>query len=273
MSMALSPGFLEQLCRLAATVPHDVSSQLAAAMRDVASVADREQVVTRMLVQLLPENRGLFTDVAYEWARCAERLSGAEVAAALEAAAFQERRLRKLSNVELVWTGPSALAAGLRSTEQVILDLIRRAQQSIYVITFAAYKVDSVAAALRDALARGVRVVFVLEDKDESAGKVSLNALLALTGAGLDSATVYVWPLEQRPRNERGGHGALHAKCVVVDSRRLFVSSANMTEFALTLNIELGVLLTGGDAPRQVERNLTELIRMGVLRAAGTRLE
>jgi len=39
-----------------------------------------------------------------------------------------------------------------------------------------------------------------------------------------------------------------------------------MTSFALALNIELGVLLNGGDAPRQMERNLTELIRTGVLR-------
>ena len=65
---------------------------------------------------------------------------------------------------------------------------------------------------------------------------------------------------------EERWHGTLHAKCVLVDSDRLFVSSANMTSFALALNIELGVLLNGGDAPRQMERNLTELIRTGVLR-------
>jgi len=53
---------------------------------------------------------------------------------------------------------------------------------------------------------------------------------------------------------------------MLVDGERLFVSSANLTEFALTLNIELGVLLSGGAAPRQMERNLTELIRTGVLR-------
>ncbi len=41
-----------------------------------------------------------------------------------------------------------------------------------------------------------------------------------------------------------------------------------MTEFALSLNIELGVLLNGGDTPQQVERNLAELIRTGVLRLA-----
>ena len=266
MSMILPPELLERLCRLAGTLPEGVSSQAAASIREAVTSADRERVIGRLLPQLLPDNRELFTEVASEWARCAERLSGAEVAAALEAAAFQERRLRDLSNVELVWTGPSTFSAGLRSTGQVMLDMIRAARQSIYLITFAAYKVDSLVTALRDALARGVRVTLVLEDKDESEGKVSLNALPALTGAGLDAAAVYVWPLEKRPRNEKGRHGALHAKCVLVDSQRLFVSSANMTEFALTLNIELGVLLNGGDAPRQVERNLTELIRTGVLR-------
>ncbi|MPY76873.1 MAG: hypothetical protein GEU87_21775 [Alphaproteobacteria bacterium] len=71
--------------------------------------------------------------------------------------------------------------------------------------------------------------------------------------------------MDRRARNDRGQHGTLHAKCVVVDAERLFVSSANMTEFALVLNIELGVLLKGGDAPSQVERHLTELIRTGVL--------
>ena len=49
-------------------------------------------------------------------------------------------------------------------------------------------------------------------------------------------------------------------------SKRDQLSSANMTSFALSLNIELGVLLNGGDAPRQMERNLSELIRTGVLR-------
>jgi len=211
-------------------------------------------------------NRALLAEVAAEWARCAENLSGSEVAVALEAAALQERQLREMSSVEVVWTGPTAASAGLRSTEQVILDLIRSARQSIWIVTFAAYKVGSLVTALRDAVARGVRVAFVLEDKDESGGKLSLSALPAFTGDGLDAAMVYGWPLEHRPRNDRGDHGALHAKCVLVDSQRLFVSSANMTEYALTLNIELGVLLNGGDAPRLVERNLTELIRMGVLR-------
>ena len=158
------------------------------------------------------------------------------------------------------------MSTGLRSTEQVILDMICSARRSIYVVAFAAYRVLALANALQDAADRGVRLCFILEDKDVSEGKVSMNPLPALSGAGSDRTSVYVWPLDRRARNDRGQHGTLHAKCVVVDAERLFVSSANMTEFALTLNIELGVLLKGGDAPGQVASHLSELIRIGVLR-------
>ena len=266
MSGALPADLLERLCRLAGTLPEGISSELAAAIRGAGSVADHEEVINRVLPRLLPDNRGLLSEFAMAWQRSALNISGAEVAAALEAASFQEHRLRQLSSVELVWTGPSTLSAGLRSTEQVILDMISRAERSIYLVTFAAYMVDAVVAALRDAISREVRVALVLEDKDESVGKVNFNALASLAGGDLRALKVYVWPLEQRNRNDWGQHGTLHAKCVLVDSDRLFVSSANMTSFALALNIELGVLLNGGDAPRQMERNLTELIRTGVLR-------
>lgn len=266
MSGALPADLLDRLCRLGETLPEGICSELVAAIRNAGTLADHEEVVNRVLSRLLPDNRGLLTEFATAWKRSSVNISGAEVAAALEAASFQERRLRELSSVELVWTGPSTLSAGLRSTEQVILDMICRARRSIYLVTFAAYRVEAVVAALRDAISRDVRVALVLEDKDESEGKVNFNALASLAGGDLRALKVYVWPLEQRKRNDRGQHGALHAKCVLVDSDRLFVSSANMTSFALALNIELGVLLNGGDAPRQMERNLTELIRTGVLR-------
>jgi phosphatidylserine/phosphatidylglycerophosphate/cardiolipin synthase-like enzyme len=266
MSGALPADLLERLCKLGATLPEGIGSDLAAAIRKAGTLADQEEAINQVLPRLLPDNRGLLSEFAIAWQRSAVNLSGAEVAAAMEAASFQERRLRELSSVELVWTGPSTLSAGLRSTEQVILDMISRAKRSIYLVTFAAYRVEAVAVALRDAISRDVRVALVLEDKDESDGRVNFNALASLAGSDRRALKVYVWPLEQRKRNDRGQHGTLHAKCVLVDSDRLFVSSANMTSFALALNIELGVLLNGGDAPRQMERNLTELIRTGVLR-------
>jgi hypothetical protein len=72
-------------------------------------------------------------------------------------------------------------------------------------------------------------------------------------------------PLEKRPRDENGKPGILHVKCAVADGRWLFLSSANLTEYAFTINMELGLLVTGGNLPRQVQEHFDRLIEAGVL--------
>ena len=64
---------------------------------------------------------------------------------------------------------------------------------------------------------------------------------------------------------ERGNAGVLHAKCVVADGRWLFISSANLTEHAFTVNMELGVLISGGKLPLRVEEHFDGLIASGAL--------
>jgi phosphatidylserine/phosphatidylglycerophosphate/cardiolipin synthase-like enzyme len=53
---------------------------------------------------------------------------------------------------------------------------------------------------------------------------------------------------------------------VVADAEKIFVSSANLTEQALRLNIELGVLIAGTRHPRKVENHFAELATGRVLR-------
>jgi hypothetical protein len=45
----------------------------------------------------------------------------------------------------------------------------------------------------------------------------------------------------------------------------LFLSSANLTEYAFKINMELGLLVTGGKLPGQVERQFERLIEAGQL--------
>jgi cardiolipin synthase len=71
--------------------------------------------------------------------------------------------------------------------------------------------------------------------------------------------------MAKRPKDSLGRYGSLHAKCAVVDSNLLFLSSANLTEFAFNLNMELGVLIKGGDPPRAVEMHFHALIATGCL--------
>ena len=55
----------------------------------------------------------------------------------------------------------------------------------------------------------------------------------------------------------------LHAKCVVVDDRELFVSSANFTEAAQERNIELGLLLRSSELASQVSNFFDSLVESG----------
>jgi len=184
---------------------------------------------------------------------------------AASAASSEERHRQKL---ELVWSGPGLTSTAFRSTGPALLELIESARESVYLVTFAAYKVPAVADALSAAENRGVRVIFILENDEGSGGKVGFNPLPHLRASGLRRAEVYTWPQERRIRDERGRFGSLHAKFAVADRMRLLVSSANLTDFAFNLNIELGVMVTGGHGPAEAVRYLDELIRVGVLRQA-----
>jgi PLD-like domain len=68
------------------------------------------------------------------------------------------------------------------------------------------------------------------------------------------------WPAGLRPKTPKGTRASLHAKCAVADGKRLLVSSANLTEFELTLTMELGLLVEGNDAPQRIQRHIEALI-------------
>jgi phosphatidylserine/phosphatidylglycerophosphate/cardiolipin synthase-like enzyme len=90
----------------------------------------------------------------------------------------------------------------------------------------------------------------------------TIQALGADVGA---CAAVDYWPEEKRAVAEGGKVGTLHVKCAVADGRCLFLSSANLTEYAFSINMELGMLVTGGPLPQQVELQFDALIGNGVL--------
>ena len=181
---------------------------------------------------------------------------------ALRAAWEADERRRAEQSIELVWTGPSPPGSTLRRTDQVLLEVIEEARRCLHVVTFAAYRIPRVWASLLAATRRGVDLTIVLE----SSGKVAFDPMVAIGADLMLAASVYAWPAEARPRDEAGHFGSLHVKCAVADDKHLLVSSANLTDFALELNMELGVSLRGGELPRRVADHLRYLIRAGILR-------
>lgn len=146
----------------------------------------------------------------------------------------------------------------------MLLDLIRTARRTLYVVTFAAYKIPALQKAMLEAATRhGVEISLIFESQD--AGKMAFAAIKAV-GDELEALSkIYVWPPDKRLKDAAGRRGSLHAKCAVADEDVLLVSSANLTEYALNLNMELGLLVRGGDLPGRVVRHLQQLVEEKVL--------
>jgi phosphatidylserine/phosphatidylglycerophosphate/cardiolipin synthase-like enzyme len=199
------------------------------------------------------------------WSEHAETLRPDQLAWALRAASAADHSRARSQSVELVWTGPTAGASTLRRTEQALLEVIGSAQRSITLITFAAYRIPTVSRALLEAADRGVQIIFIAESPEASEGKVSFEGIQAL-GEPLRRQTMfYLWPRDKRPVDAVGRFGSLHAKCALADDIGLFVSSANLTDHALALNVELGVLIRGGPLPMQFAVHIDSLIRKKIL--------
>jgi len=105
-----------------------------------------------------------------------------------------------------------------------------------------------------------VNIRLIVETPNRIEGQSEYDCLLALGESVSSVASLYYWPQDNRARDDNGKIGILHVKCAVADEHCLFLSSANLTEYAFTINMELGLLVRGGTLPGQVERHFERLI-------------
>jgi phosphatidylserine/phosphatidylglycerophosphate/cardiolipin synthase-like enzyme len=249
----------ERATRLAAELPGPVLETLAAA---VAGGQDAALKTAQGLPHL--HYRSLAVAFVAAW-QGAANISAESVALALRTAGLSERAHREGQTVELVWTGPDPGIHPFRRTEQAILQVLDSARERITLVSFAVYKIGNVRDALVRAAARGVRLTVVVETPDKLDGEAEYSTIRALGDDVTACAAVYFWPRHRRRQDDGGRTGSLHVKAVVADARWLFLSSANLTEYAFSLNMEMGVLVTGGDHPARVEQHFDGLIRSGIL--------
>jgi phosphatidylserine/phosphatidylglycerophosphate/cardiolipin synthase-like enzyme len=186
-------------------------------------------------------------------------------AVALLTAAHTEKTHRDHQTVELVWTGPETGVVPFRRTEQAILQVIDSAAQRVLEVSYAVYHIPRICEALVRAAGRGADITVVVETPDRLEVQNTYNTLRALGPAVAARSSVYLWPLDSREKDGNGKHGILHVKCAVADGRWLFLSSANLTEYAFTINMELGLLVTGGELPGQVQEHFDRLVAGGIL--------
>jgi len=194
----------------------------------------------------------------------AENIEPKELALALMAASRTARLIERRQSIEVVWTGPETGEMPVRRTEQVLLQMIDDAKESIFLVSFVAYPIPAVEEALRRAIERGVSVSLLIES--EGIGGCSPIDPVARFKKELLGANIYHWPPENKQRDENGKTGVVHAKCAVVDRSIAFLTSANLTEAALERNMEMGLLVRGGFTPWLISKHMDALIETKQIR-------
>lgn len=183
-----------------------------------------------------------------------------ELASMLLAASHAFENMSTRQSTELVWTGPTTPFVSARRTEQALLQVINAAKQTLFVTSFVAYDVSTIVKALNDASAQGVSISMLLESSQEHGGSISFDAIGKMK-ALVPNAHLYTW----RDQGEVFSDGRVHAKVAVADRHTCFITSANLTGFAMERNMEAGLLLSGGSIPQMLEEHLRALVSLKIV--------
>lgn len=183
-----------------------------------------------------------------------------ELASMLLAARHALARVALGQSTELVWTGPTTPIVSARRTEQALLQVINVAKASLFITSFVAYDISLIVRALNEASARGVLISILLELSQEHGGSISFDAIGKMKLL-VPSARLYAW----RDKSEEFIDGRVHAKVAVADGNICFITSANLTGFAMEKNMEVGVLISGGHIPRLLTEHLQSLVDTRVI--------
>lgn len=191
-----------------------------------------------------------------------QSISPQQVSAALIASSVTADLLDKRENIEMVWTGPLTGLVPSRHTEQVLLEVISAAQHELFIVSFVAYNIESIQKALAAAHERGVCINVLLEESKDLGGKVDFDSVKTIKKS-VPSASFYAWKNKLEDGNAL--LGAVHAKCAVADGKIAFISSANLTRAAMENNMELGVVVRGGNLPDKLQKHLNALVSTKVI--------
>ncbi len=246
----LPAGALDSTCRALETLGADLAVADALASVNVGN----------------PDARKTLAALGAAWTRESGGGPPSALAWALRGAAATDDRWRDESALDLVWTGPMPAAGKVRMTRQVLQEIVDSAEHDLWLLCFTGYRIPEIAAAFEAALDRGVRIRVIQEEAGGSGGKLTLSGMKALGPRVAEKAEAYVWPKHTRPVDDKGeAIGSLHAKGLLADDKRLFITSANLTGHALDVNMELGVLIRGGSRPKWMAEHLRWLIDAGPL--------
>lgn len=244
---------LEVIGRFVSQIPKEKVELIAARAREIGKAENS-------LIGLMgtPSAAEKLLEVLSAWNESG--VSADELAAMLVVAAHVYDEVGREQTAELVWTGPTTPFVSARRTEQALIQLINGAKNELFVSSFVIFDVKLITSTLNDAKKRGVKISIILEDTSETSDIVFIAAASRVRKS-IPGADIYVL------NREVAGYsaGRWHAKVSVADHHVCLLTSANLTGYAMDKNVEMGVLLSGGEIPRNVHSHLDALVAMKIL--------
>lgn len=221
--------------------------------RQISSLSSNNQGTIEARIFQSPSASRLIEKLMTAWNQ--NSVSPLELAGMIRGASCAYRDAKQEFSAELIWSGPRTPIVATRHTEQALLEVINSAQRDLFIVSFVVYRLPSIFKALKLAIQRNVTVSLLLESSDQHGGSVSVDAIGTLKKE-LPGAVLYSWEQKSAEFHD----AKVHAKVAVADHQQCFISSANLTGYAMDKNIEAGVLIKGGSVPTNLHRQLLSLI-------------
>ena len=153
--------------------------------------------------------------------------------------------------VDLVWSGPETPGIANRDTGVVVRELFANANEYVLVAGYAIYQGREVFRALANRMTQlpELKVRMFL---NVHRGHRDTTKDFELIREFAHKFKTTEWPCGRLPEvyydprsleADQAKRSSMHAKCIVIDRKLAFVSSANFTEAAQVRNIEVGALI------------------------------
>lgn len=226
-------------------------------------------VVRAAIAEENPTTETVIADLQRLWQGQASATSGPALALALRTSALALMEYAQgLSRSQVVWTGPKVEGSFLRSTREVIREILRNARHDLlltgYWISAGSESegiIEEIIENLGLAAKKGIHVTLVLDERPRSDATDNMRVLRQAWPLGCPQPMIFTWRL---PHDDQ--HLKLHAKVIVADADDALVTSANLTSYALDKNMEMGIRVSGAPA-RAIADHFHRLINGDILTA------
>ena len=175
--------------------------------------------------------------------------------------------------IELVWTGPESEGVANRDTGVVVRELFTEARSSVMIAGYAIHQGHFIFRSLAERMDSDPDLKVRMYLNIRRGGDVSAAAPVVMARFARDFVD-RTWPGRRLPEIycdprsldlDASRRSSLHAKCIVINSGKSLVSSANFTEAAQLRNIEVGVLIHSRSFADRLTQHFETLVAGGAL--------